>query len=570
MNTATTDTDAEPTGAATYSPEDNKLRLYIGRVPRDEYEKLRAEGWKALYKQREAGGGDFVATWTPERRDTALKYSGGFIADEDMGPAERAADRAERFSGYRDKREGEAVGHADRFDAGPQAHGYQSEARAERAAKRHDRIADRAGDQWGKAEYWQRRTSGVISHALHLSSPGVRMGRIKTIEAELRGVEKTRAEWAEKWRAWQKVAAMTDAAEQTKRAEILSGYGYSSHEYTHPHNGRKGSLWSFLREDAADRITGAEACTLYFPAHHNPDAPEWEQGRLADWVNHYKLRLAYENQMIEAAGGRAAFVEMEVGGWIGERQIRKVNKSNATGRVVSVTLKCKGSRYDSSAAGFCLIPYNIERLPSDAYRAPTAEDLAALDAEKKSEKATAPKKAPCPLINPTDADAERLQELLNAHHPAYVGDSSPRTVSRCTQAAYSANSGGSYSRCETVEITGGGFLISNNYMSKGSRFPSVVKVRMHGRRVMVLTDKPQKPFPAALWNDPRPAVRAQCIKQKAELLAAVRSGSSYDWTEKQKELIRAADSVGLVDWRSMSQYALTEEGARVLLETVKA
>ncbi len=46
---------AEPTGRATYSPEDNKLRLYVGRVPREEFLKLRAEGWTTLHKQREAG-----------------------------------------------------------------------------------------------------------------------------------------------------------------------------------------------------------------------------------------------------------------------------------------------------------------------------------------------------------------------------------------------------------------------------------------------------------------------------------------------------------------------------------
>lgn len=126
--------DNGPGGAhrATYSPEDNKLRLYVGRVPRAEYLKLRGEGWTALHKQREAGGGDFAATWTPTRRDTALEYA-GIIEDEDMGPAERAADRAERFAGYREKRAAEATGHADRFDSGPQAHGYQSQARAERA-----------------------------------------------------------------------------------------------------------------------------------------------------------------------------------------------------------------------------------------------------------------------------------------------------------------------------------------------------------------------------------------------------------------------------------------------------
>ncbi len=43
----------------TYSPEDNKLRLYVGRVPRADYEKLRAAGFVATPKQ----DCDFAATW---------------------------------------------------------------------------------------------------------------------------------------------------------------------------------------------------------------------------------------------------------------------------------------------------------------------------------------------------------------------------------------------------------------------------------------------------------------------------------------------------------------------------
>ena len=77
----------EFTGRATYSPEDNKLRLYVGRVPRPEYDALRAEGWICTPKQ----GCDFVSTWPPQRRDTALAYGDGVILDEDQSPAERAA-----------------------------------------------------------------------------------------------------------------------------------------------------------------------------------------------------------------------------------------------------------------------------------------------------------------------------------------------------------------------------------------------------------------------------------------------------------------------------------------------
>jgi hypothetical protein len=56
--------------SATYCPEDNKLRLYVGRVPRDEYETLRAAGFKSTPKQ----DCDFVAIWTPEREDIARDY----------------------------------------------------------------------------------------------------------------------------------------------------------------------------------------------------------------------------------------------------------------------------------------------------------------------------------------------------------------------------------------------------------------------------------------------------------------------------------------------------------------
>lgn len=76
---------------ATYCPEDNKLRLYVGRVPREEYLALKAEGWTSTPKQT----CNFVATWSPRRRDTCLAYA-ELIGDEDQPAADRAADRAER------------------------------------------------------------------------------------------------------------------------------------------------------------------------------------------------------------------------------------------------------------------------------------------------------------------------------------------------------------------------------------------------------------------------------------------------------------------------------------------
>lgn len=434
---------------ATYSPEDNKLRLYVGRVPREEFLKLRAAGWVTLHKQREAGGGDFCAVWTPERRDTALEYGGGVILDEDMGPAERAADRAERFSGYRDKREGEACGHADRYDTQPQAHGFQSQARAERAAARHDRIADRATDAWSKAEYWQRRTAGVISHALHKAAPGVRMGRILTLEAELRGL---RARWE-------------------RSGEEPSQYA-------------------------------------------------------KDWIAHTEMRLAYENQMIENEGGRLAAVEMVCGGFLYGKQIYKVNKSPETGRVTSVAVKV--ARVTSWTyrvenvpfTDYALASFDTERLPPDAYRAPTAEELSAYEDARKGEKKAvkAVKPAPIPLINPTPEDAERLQALWNAaciargerrkrenkygYFPELDGEQSK--VLPISQATYTANSGGSYSRAETLGVGPAGNALES--YSQRREVKPMFKIRVtsgenyKAKRVIVLTNKPQKAIPAEFWT----------------------------------------------------------------------
>ena len=56
-------------------------------------------------------------------------------------------------------------------------HGYQNQQKADRAANRHGRHRTHALTQWSKAEYWQTRTAGVISHALYTSTASVRRGR---------------------------------------------------------------------------------------------------------------------------------------------------------------------------------------------------------------------------------------------------------------------------------------------------------------------------------------------------------------------------------------------------------
>lgn len=550
----------QTTGRASYCPEDNKIRLYVGRVPREEFLALRAEGWTTLHKQREAGGGDFAATWTPERYRTALKYSGGVIEDEDMDASERAADRAERFVGYRDKRADEASEFADRYDAGPQAHGYQSQAKAERAARKHDRIGNYATDAWSKAEYWKRRTEGVIRHALHRDNPGVRMGRIKELEADLRRYEKERAEADDRYGTWKKIAAMTEPDRQTEMAYRYAGMSSGWSRYTHPVTGKEGSLWDFLRPDQEHRITGAQAAQMYLDTHTDPSSDEWLNTGTGMWMSHVKLRLAYENQMLEAQGGRLEQFEVAAGGKLGGKLILKVSKSSVTKRVTSCAVL--GPRVSGWAYKVSNIPntewaeykIDLERIAPGAYTPPTEESLAELKQVQAKIKGAQPKKETIPLINPTDEDAERLQAIWNArgkverdakYDPKIYNEFKPSTVCRIKQDTYSQASKGSFSRAETRNLHADGELAdreTNLYSGERRRReerigPPVCKIRItssdHGEwpyveRVIVITDKPQKPLPEEVWQKLAPSHKCPHCGERFELEDWGAEDSEYD------------------------------------------
>lgn len=529
------------TSTVTYCPEDNKIRLYVGRVPRDEYERLRAAGFTSTPKQE----CDFVATWTPSREDLTREYLGDDedIGDEDYSPEERAADRAERFGEYRDKRAAEAGASADAFEAGPSAFGHQNRARAERQAARHDRKRVYAVSQWAKAEYWQERTASVIGHALHKSSPSVRRGRILTLEAEQRKHEAGREEHRRYYEGWQRIADMPGADEllpmddegryaDTSRMNAAQRIAYTMANagsyrlaIRHPDSEAAnaaaqklhGQYWNgfsaydFLTDNEFcgvpfRRLTPREYAALYLATATNPE----DYGKR--WSEHYEFRLTYERAMLAAEGGSAAEVEMEAGGWVrvgstrthrhliavdGWAQVLKVNRSPVTKRITSVVVHGRDPfGYADPGEGQKIreILLNIERAGENAYRAPTDEERAAFQTAKKAAKKAKPTIS---LINPTDVDAEKLQALLNQQAADYARSkgrepSEPREVKRMTQAEFSRFSGP-----------------DGYYAVKEFKFGEIVfKCRRKrvgftdynaAESVIVLTDKPQKPLPAG-WD----------------------------------------------------------------------
>ncbi|ECK6594396.1 hydrolase, partial [Salmonella enterica] len=80
---------------ATYSPDDNKLRLYAAlRLDDETYQKIHAVGFRWAPKQKL-----FVApAWTPAREDVLLSLAGD-IEDDDNTLFDRQEQRADRFSG---------------------------------------------------------------------------------------------------------------------------------------------------------------------------------------------------------------------------------------------------------------------------------------------------------------------------------------------------------------------------------------------------------------------------------------------------------------------------------------
>jgi len=328
MNTAPSPIDSPaPILTATYSPEDDKIRLRAAvRLDRDLYERVKAAGFRWAPKQDL-----FVAPcWTPEREDLALELCGD-IDDEDTSLVDRAEDRAERFGRYQERRAGEAeAAHAavaaiaDNIPLGqPILVGHHSEKRARKDAERIQNGMRKALRLWETSDYWTRRAAGALRHAKYKELPPVRHRRIKGLEADRRRHQKSLDNAQEMIAKWSKPGLARS------EATIYASFDHVSlQEEGKPY---RSSLWSMLTED---RIT-AEGAALAAVAHH-----ETTSARDRRWIAHIDNRLAYERAMLDEQGGiPAQRFALEVGGralvgreWL---VIQRLNRQD--GAIVSIT-----------------------------------------------------------------------------------------------------------------------------------------------------------------------------------------------------------------------------------------
>lgn len=324
---------------ATYSPEDDKLRLYSStRLDSETYERVKAHGFRWAPAQEL-----FFAVWSPERADL-LESLAGDIEDEDKSLAERAEERAERFEDYSENRRADSErAHAavsaiaDGIPLGqPILVGHHSERRARKDAERIENGMRRAVKMWETSQYWKDRAAGALAHAKYKELPGVRARRIKTIEAEKRKLQRSQEEAARWLRMWTACANVPDEVNRLQCARKLAGCSWLT--LPRKEGDREGitpSADAVLKEDPSPiyaRRTLAEVIE-YAIRVHQPSA------RLARWVEHLDNRLAYERAMLgESGAGKASQFDIQPGGrvLVGGRWLLVISCTRKAGQLVSM------------------------------------------------------------------------------------------------------------------------------------------------------------------------------------------------------------------------------------------
>ncbi len=290
---------------ATYSPDDNKLRLEADfRLDKDEYQRVRAAGFRWAPKQ-----GVFVApAWTPGREDLLLELAGE-IEDDDTSLMERAEERADRFDGYQEHRREDsnraqkaAMAISDAIPMGqPILVGHHSEKGHRKALQRMDDNMRKAVNQWKTADYWERRAAAALAHAEYKERPDVRARRIKRIEADKRKCERNKAAAEKSIAAWSDDGLTLEKA--TALANVSGGGYYSFPLDKYPRNPPASqyegemSLWGALDGGVIDHEQARE---LVLPRNRRTVA--WADR----WLTHYNNRLSYERAMLADQGGTLA------------------------------------------------------------------------------------------------------------------------------------------------------------------------------------------------------------------------------------------------------------------------
>lgn len=281
---------------ATYSAEDNKLRIYAAvRMDDETYRRAKELGFKWAPKQEL-----FVAPmWTPSREDFCVELAGE-ITPEDTTLIERAENKAARLDNLATKRAKETdVYHraanqiSERFAYGqPILVGHHSERRARKDKAKMEAAMDKAIKAQFASKYWNYRAEGVERHANRKSAPGVRSRRIKTLLAELRDRQRdiNHANYClllwESIKNKQDTDSFNDLVLNYAGARLSSGSAAPYYE---------NSLYSQLEKGEISSIDAVEKC-LSFHEYQSQNPHTYR------WINHILNRLAFERSELGEVG----------------------------------------------------------------------------------------------------------------------------------------------------------------------------------------------------------------------------------------------------------------------------
>jgi len=211
---------------ATYSPEDNKLRLYTDvRIDQEDWLLMKSNGWKWAPKQEL-----FVCYWSVSNEDFCLALAGDILPEE-MTMVERAEAKADRLLILAQKRSDQCVGYqraandlAMRIDSNqPILGGHHSQRKAEKTQIAVERNIAKAEDTAQAVGYWVWRAKGVIGHADYKNNTRTIYNRIKTLLKDLRDNQKRINEAAHNLDLIDRIDAVKDLEKRTKNIEWLSG-----------------------------------------------------------------------------------------------------------------------------------------------------------------------------------------------------------------------------------------------------------------------------------------------------------------------------------------------------------
>jgi hypothetical protein len=265
------------TYTATYSPQDNKIRISASnRLDPETYATLKEAGYKWAPKQEQ-----FIAPlWTPAREDIAIELA-GIIDDEDSTLEERAKIRAERFENYSVKRASEAESTYNHVNAiagnipfgQPILIGHHSQRKAERDAQRIEDGMRKTVKLWETSSYWTDRAQSSLAHARYKELDSVRFRRRKGLQADMRGFERNIADLEKRQASFLSEPMTEDRCKKFYKDGKFVKYNYKTEEY---------ELLIPLEEIITRSLKAYEVNIQ----HYNR------------WLNHTNNRIAYETAML--------------------------------------------------------------------------------------------------------------------------------------------------------------------------------------------------------------------------------------------------------------------------------